>query len=147
MALLISTLTNRCKRFYLNDMNERIIQILKNIQTDKRYVIQLEELYKAKFLTLIRAGSEKELASMEFLTYPTEDNIAELPIFTAKEFLLHFASIKSIMVELEGEKLWRRLLEIVQSGTLEVAIDPGQNHGIRINKEMILGMISMYDNH
>jgi len=126
-------------------MNESVILVLKNLQKDSSYVVQLyEELYKAKFLTLARPGSEKDLESMEFLTYPTADKISELPIFTSKEFLIDFSSVQPLAIELEGDKLWSKLLEIVETGNLEIAVDPGQNHGIRLTKEMILGMISMY---
>jgi hypothetical protein len=126
-------------------MNETTIDILKKLKNDPTYAIQLyEELYSAKFLTLVRPDSERNLETMEFLTYPTVDEVAELPIFTSHDFVIDFPSMPTTMVEVEGEKLWPRLLEVVKTGSLEVAVDPGQLHGIRLNNQMILGMISMY---
>jgi hypothetical protein len=126
-------------------MNETAIDILKKLKNDPTYAIQLyEELYSAKFLTLVRPDSERDLETMEFLTYPTVDEVAELPIFTSPDFVIDFPSMPTTTVEVAGEKLWPRLLEVVKTGSLEVAVDPGQHHGIRLNNQMILGMISMY---
>jgi hypothetical protein len=126
-------------------MNETAINILKELKIDPTLVVHLYKiLYCAKFLTLVRPGSETDLASMEFLTYPTVDEIAELPIFTSTDFVIDFPSIANAIAEVSGEKLWPRLLEVVKTGSLEVSVDPGQDHGIRLNTQMILGMISVY---
>jgi hypothetical protein len=40
--------------------------------------------------------------------------------------------------------LWIKLLDVIENAKCQVAIDPGQPHGIRLTKEMVLGMISSY---
>jgi hypothetical protein len=126
-------------------MNETLIQTLKNLRKDPTQVkVLYEQLYHSRFLALVRPGTEGQLHTLEFVTYSTEDRISELPIFTCDAFVLDLAPTQVTLVELSGKELWPTLLDIVNTGRIEAAVDPGQKHGIRLTKEMILGMISMY---
>lgn len=126
-------------------MTNTLTEILDKLRSDSTWVIQLyEALYNSTFFVLVRPGSQQQIELMEFLIYPTEDGIRELPIFTSSGFLLDFQNVETAIVEAEGRVLWPRLLEIIEPQISEVAVNPGQNHGIRLNNSMILGMISMY---
>ncbi|TAL28573.1 MAG: hypothetical protein EPN97_14475 [Alphaproteobacteria bacterium] len=74
----------------------------------------------------------------------------ELPIFTdPKHHLVSQLSAQtadSMVIEAEGKSLWPRMLNIVVTGECEVAVDPGEEHGIRITREMILGMVKTHSN-
>jgi hypothetical protein len=103
-----------------------------------------EKLHSASFWVLVRPGSEQRLSSMEFLTYDTVDQERELPIFTSPEVILSSISSGAIAALIAGPELWTRLLEVVGDGGPEIAVNPGQSHGIRLTKSMMLGMIAMY---
>jgi hypothetical protein len=81
---------------------------------------------------------------MEFLTYNTQDGIRELPLFTNDIFILNSLTKEALTVQVSGRPFWARLLDIIETGVCEVAVNPGQNHGIRLTKEIILGMIASY---
>ncbi len=126
-------------------MSNKLTQILKELENDPTLVIQLyEALYYSDFIALIRSELQQKIDSMEFLTYTTEDGVNELPIFTEEEFILNFSSMQPFTITIKGILLWPRLLQIIEPGVCEVAVNPGQSHGIRLNNSMILGMISKY---
>ena len=102
------------------------------------------QLYVATFLAVVRSGSEQALAQALFLTYPTQDKIRELPLFTRREFVLPNLPADSVLISVSGPALWPRLLDIVKTGECEAAVNPGEKHGIRLKREMILGMVSKY---
>jgi hypothetical protein len=85
---------------------------------------------------------------MAFLTYPAEDRVRELPAFTsANRTLLSQLQHNCdgvACLEVRGEDMWPRMLDIIQTGHCEVAVDPGEQHGVRITREMILGMVNTY---
>jgi hypothetical protein len=125
-------------------MNEQLLDILIRLQTDKSVVVYLyEQLFRSDYFALVDPNTTNDLYSFKFLTYDSHDGLRELPVFTKEEFILGLSNGAEIHA-IPGNLLWVRLLDIVESGKLEVAIDPGQSHGIRINNQMILGMISMY---
>src|SRR4051794_12645006 len=66
-----------------------LLDTLKALPTDPSRVIDLySQLYAASFITLVQAGTEARLSTALFLTYPAQDNIRELPLFTCREFVL-----------------------------------------------------------
>jgi hypothetical protein len=67
------------------------------------------------------------------------------PFLRSAILLLENIPVDTVVVTVKGEALWPRLLELVRAEQCEVAVDPGQSHGIRVSKEMILGMISTYE--
>ncbi|MFN8350621.1 MAG: hypothetical protein U0U25_04065 [Flavobacteriales bacterium] len=81
---------------------------------------------------------------MVFLTYDTIDGVRELPVFTEEEFILRDLSDEAEHVLINGVELWSRLSDVVETGKCEVGVDAGQSHGIRLNKEMLIGMLAMY---
>ena len=126
-------------------MATNLIEILDNLRTDPTWATQLYNvLYDSTFFVLVRPGTEENVEKMEFVIYPTEDGINELPIFTSYDFVITFPDVQLFVAEINGKLLWPRLLEIIEPEISEVAVNPGQNHGIRLNNSMILGMISMY---
>jgi hypothetical protein len=129
-------------------MTSSLVEILVNLHSDPTLAIKLyEELYNSTFFALVRSSTQYKVELMEFVTYPTKDGIKELPIFTSKELMLDFPDAQPYIVEVNGKLLWPRLLDIIEPKISEVAVDPGQSHGIRLNNSMIRGMISMYGTH
>jgi hypothetical protein len=130
-------------------MNDDLLKTLHGLRQDRTLAIVLyEQLFKGRFWALI----QKPVVSLEkmfFLNYPTPDDKRELPIFTAdnRKLLLQLTSQfpDSVVVGTEGGNLWPRLLDVVSNVTnCDVAVDAGEQYGIRMTKEMILGMISIY---
>jgi hypothetical protein len=122
-----------------------LLETLKALPTDPSRVVDLySQLYAASFIAFVQAGSQSNLGSALFLTYPTQDQIRELPLFTSRDFVLPNFPAHAVSITVPGSALWPRLLEIVKTGECEAAIDPGQRHGIRLRHDMILGMISQY---
>ena len=122
-----------------------LLDTLKALPTDPYRVVDLyPQLYAASFIAFVQAGSEANLGSALFLTYPTRDEIRELPLFTGREFVLPNLPAEAVPITGPGSALWPRLLDIVKTGECEAAVGPGQKHGIRLKQEMILGMISKY---
>jgi hypothetical protein len=126
-------------------LQDVLVDTLQNIRADPSRVATLyEQLAQAQFLSLVRAGTQNDLALMQFLTYPTPDKVSELPLFTRKEFVLPLDVPEAVPVVIPGNALWLRLLDIIKTGVCEVAVDPGQPHGIRLTREMVLGMVNDY---
>ena len=126
-------------------MQEELISTLQGLRSDPSLVVVLyEQLAKADFLAMVRVGTERSIKSMEFLTYPSSGDVRELPLFTQPEFVLELQVDDLALAELRGPTLWPRLLDIVKTGECEIAVDPGQAHGIRLTREMVLGMVGAY---
>ena len=126
-------------------MTNSLLDTLNRLVTDKSVVVNLyKQLFEAEFIALVQKGTESDIHRMAFLTYYISDDFRELPIFTENKFVVSELDHESVPVRLSKSSLWNRLLDIIETGKCEVAINPGQHHAIRINKEMILGMISMY---
>lgn len=119
--------------------------MLTGLRKDPTLVAQLYgQLFDAKYFSLVRKGTEHSLSATEFLTYNAKDGIKELPLFTADKFIISNLPHQTMAIQLGGRLFWTRLLDVVETGKCEVAIDPGQPHGIRLTKEMILGMIATH---
>jgi hypothetical protein len=101
-------------------------------------------LYAGSFLVPVRAGSEAAVASAAFYTYACRDNVRELPVFTRRDFVFADLPAAVVLISVPGSALWPRLLDIVKAGECEAAVDPGQEHGVRLRREMILGMVAEY---
>ena len=126
-------------------MTSELLDTLGALRKKPARAVELyEQLYRARFVAVVQRGSEAALESMLFLTYDTKDGVQELPIFTRDEFVLDGLRDDSVRVTLKGPALWPRLLDIVETGRCEIAVDPGQAHGIRMRREMVLGMVSKY---
>jgi hypothetical protein len=126
-------------------MNTELLDTLKALSADPARAIELySQLYQASFFVLVQTGSEQDLGSMLFLTYQTSDGVRELPVFTQQDFILTDLADDAISVELRGAVLWERLLDIIKPGECEAAVDPDRPHGIRLNREMVLGMCLKY---
>ena len=122
-----------------------LLNSLNNLRADPTVVIKLyKQLFEATFFSLVRQGTETSLDTAQFLTYNATDNVRELPLFTDEKFVLNNLSSEAIKIKFGGEPLWTRLLNDIETGKCEVAINPGQPHGIRLTKEMVLGIIASY---
>lgn len=126
-------------------MNHDLLTTMKAMRADHSAVVNLyRQLYEGSFVALVQRGSEGSLESMEFLTYESSGGVSELPLFTKKSYVLSGMPPDCVEVQLPGADLWLRLLDVVESGRCEAAVDPGQEHGIRLRREMILGMLGKY---
>jgi hypothetical protein len=122
-----------------------LIDTLNGLRSDPTLALQLYlELFESKFYAIVRPETENSIDEMEFLTYETKDGVQELPIFTVEKFIPDYLSEKSIIIQVSGQLFWTRLLDIVETCKCKVAVNPLQPHGIRLTKEMILGMIMKY---
>ena len=125
-------------------MNE-LFETLKALRSDPSRAVDLYgQLYHASFFAFVKSGSESTLDAHLFLTYPSSGDVRELPLFTLRDFVLDGFPEDALLININGPQLWLRLLEIVETGKCEAAVDPGQSHGIRLNREMILGMMAQY---
>jgi hypothetical protein len=125
-----------------NTVNLALMRTLQALPTEPARVVDLyPQLYAGSFVVAVQAGSEADLGMALFWIYPSTDGIRELPIFTSRDYLLENLPADAVLLTVRGEALWPRLLELVRAEECEVAVDPGQDHGIRLRKEMILGMI------
>jgi len=126
-------------------MIDELLNTLRALKSDPGRAVELyEQLYRESFFALVLAGSVGNLQSYLFLNYPTVDGLQELPLFTKREFVLPGMPDEALLVQIKGPDLWRRLLDVVETRKLEAAVDPGQPHGIRLTREMILGMTAQY---
>jgi hypothetical protein len=121
--------------------NTQLIATLRALKTDSTQVIALyEQLFTGEFITLV-ANPDQPVPDLTFLTYPAHDGVQELPLFTAPDRPViselrrraPAAALKTIV----GGQLWPRLLELVRP-ECQAAIDPGDPHGIRLSREMIV---------
>ena len=126
-------------------MIDELLDTLTSLRADPGRVVDLyQQLYQESFFALVQAGSEDSLQSHLFLNYPAVGEIRELPVFTKREFVLPDLPDDALLIQIAGPQLWVRLLDIVETGKIEAAVDPGQPHGIRLTREMIFGMTSQY---
>ena len=124
---------------------DELLETLKALRSDPTQAIELyQQLYHAAFFAFVQSGSESTLEEHLFLTYPGGGDVRELPLFTVRDFVLEGFLNDALLININGPQLWPRLLEIVETGKCEAAVDPGQSHGIRLNREMILGMTAQY---
>ncbi|HTS17784.1 MAG TPA: SseB family protein [Verrucomicrobiae bacterium] len=129
-------------------MNEELLRTLRGLPKDPTLaVILYKQLFEGRYWALVQKPGG-DLARMLFLTYPTRDGLRELPVFTAQDrrLLSKFSTEEpgAMTAELEGRSMWPRMLDIVKTRECEVAVDPTEQYGIRLTREMILAMISMY---
>lgn len=126
-------------------MSETLTRTLQDLITDKTVVVRLyEEIFVSRFFTLIKTGPNDRWDKVSFLAYETTDKISAIPLFTDESFIFGSYPDTATKVEIWGQPLWEKLLTIVETGKCEIEIDPGQPHGIRLTKEILLGMIAQY---
>ena len=124
---------------------DELLGTLRALRSDPSRAVDLyRQLYHATFLTFVQSGSENTLGAHLFLTYPSSGDVRELPLFTLSDFVLEGFPDDALLINIDGPQLWPRLLEIIETGKCEAAVDPGQIHGIRLTREMILGMTAQY---
>jgi len=129
-------------------LNETLVQTLRELREDPAVVVRLyEQIYRATFWGLV-ADPTARLEEMAFLSYPSDTTMHEMPVFTAPERpLLRELAMRAetaTVICIEGPLLWRRMLDLVRTGKCEAAIDPADEHGIRLTREMILGMVERF---
>jgi hypothetical protein len=125
-------------------MNDTLVETLGSLRSDPTRAAELyRDLYLGSFIVLVEGGSEGSLPAMRFLTYASSGG-QQLPVFTRREFVLGGMRSDSVPVTVEGPALWPRLLEFIGSDTCGVEVDPGQPHGIRLRRDMVLGMVAKY---
>lgn len=131
-------------------MNEALIGALEHLRDDPSAALAAyEQLYKARLFALVSDGMTT-LPEMMFLSYPTLDGVREVPVFTSEgDPLMSKLQQESgaTPIAIDGSTLWRRLLDIVQTGECEIAIDADEDYGIRLNREMVLSMVSAFGSY
>ena len=128
-----------------NTMGSDLLRTLKAMPTDPARVVDLyPQLYAGSFLVLVQPGTEADLGTALFLIYPSTDGIRELPVFTSRDYVWQNLPSDAVLVGVMGDALWPRLLELAKAEECQVAVDPGQSHGIRLRENMILAMITAY---
>lgn len=126
-------------------MPENLLQTLYDLINDKTVVVRLyQEIFSSNFFTLIKAGTNDTWDKILFCVYDTADEITAIPLFTKEEFIFENYPEDAVRIEIWGQPFWEKLLTIVETGKCEIEIDPGQPHGIRLNKEILLGMVGQY---
>jgi type III secretion system (T3SS) SseB-like protein len=129
-------------------VNSELLKTLKGLRADPTLAVDLyPQLFNAQFWVLVQQSSGPIEDAM-FLTYPTKDGIQELPVFTDSNHkllveLLSLAADAEVL-PVEGDRLWPRLLDVVKTKVCEAAVDPRDVYGIRLTREMILGMVNKY---
>jgi hypothetical protein len=101
-------------------------------------------LPRASYWVLLEPGSEAQLSSASFLSYPSKD-VGELPVFTSDKLPLFFRLKEqsgAAAAQIDGVSLFKRLLDVIESGKLELAINPGSPDGIRLTRAMLLSALA-----
>jgi hypothetical protein len=128
-------------------LNEALIGALEHLRDDPSAALALyEQLYEARLFALVSDGMTT-VPDIMFITYPSLDGVRELPVFTSDRVpLLSKLQQESgaTPIAIDGPILWRRLLDIVQTGECEIAVDANEDYGIRLNREMVLSMVSAF---
>src|SRR5690348_6025389 len=128
-------------------MNDKLVASLQPLRRDPAVVVTLyRQLFEANLVALV-ADPAAEPRHMSFLTYPSADGIRELPVFTSDgravlQRLLGESDARTAAVN--GRELWPRVLDMVETGVCEVEVDPGENHSLRISREILLGMVRSF---
>jgi hypothetical protein len=126
--------------------NAELLRLLRGLRADPTLTVPLHEsLFSAQLWALIEAPAP--IADMSFLSYPSRDGLRELPVFTAEDrALLRQLAAESgaLPTEVSGPAFWPKMLDVAKTGECEVAVDPGEAHGIRVTLQMALGMVQMY---
>jgi hypothetical protein len=130
-------------------MNEDLLATIRALRENPAVVVDLYlQLYDGNFWTLVR----REIIDPKrpnFLTYIAQDEIRVVPVFTNPAHQLLMAlkndNSDSMTMEASGRMIWPRILNVVAIGECEVELDPGETHGIRLDRAMILGMVRAYD--
>jgi hypothetical protein len=83
------------------------------------------------------------LQTAYFLTYEAADGVKEIPAFTDGSTPLMArmnAETGWAVLYVDGRPLFERMLEIVETGKVELAINPGNPFGVRLNREILLSL-------
>jgi hypothetical protein len=122
-----------------------LLETLRALRSDPTRALDLyDQLYREAFIVLVESGSEGAVESFRFLTYDTADGLRGLPVFTSPNLVLANVPEDAVPVQVDGPALWKRLLDVVEPKKVEVEVDPGQAHRIRLRRRMILGMVVEY---
>jgi hypothetical protein len=129
-------------------VNEQLVATLRSLKTDPAAAVELyEQLFRARYWVLV-SDAETNLDNMFFLNYESDDGVQELPVFTTPDrHLIHKFDSEippPTAVQVPGPRLWPRLLLVLEHANIQVAVDAGEGHGVRLTRPMILGMVSKY---
>ena len=128
-------------------MNQQLVDKLKELLKDPTIALEIyEQLFNADLIALVfdpKATHDR----LSFLTYETTDGLCGLPVFTSNQTVLLSsleAESTAKRLTLNGHQLWPILLKQAEDINCQIEIDAGEDYGIRLSKEMLLGMIAMY---
>ena len=120
----------------MNAASQQVEDLLARLRSDPAVVVDLYEAPPNANLNLLVQPDDVELANAPFLNHPATDGVAELPVFTSEnQPLLDSLRVSNDCGILcaEGRAVFRRMLDVVETGALELALNPGIN-GIRIDR-------------
>ena len=130
-------------------MNERLIATLESLMSNPALAAQLyEHLFNASFWTIAwRSGAD----ARGYVGCQKADGTWEIPVFTQPNRSLLRRLTADIpaaeCVGVDGQTMWRQLLEeYMNDSKTQVAVDPGEEHGVLLTRVMILGMVNKYGN-
>jgi len=129
-------------------MNEDLLRTLKTLSTDPARLVDLyPQLYAGSFVVPVKAVSETDFETTQFMIYPCTDGSLEVPVFTSNDYVFESLPTEAVLLTARGVALWPQLLDLLRSEDLreyQVVIDPGQSHSFPLRKETVLGMIRAY---
>jgi hypothetical protein len=127
------------------DTSGTLRETLIALRSDPARALDLYDLlYREAFFVLVKSGSEGSVESFRFMSYGTTDGLLGVPVFTSPDLVLADVPGDAVTVQVDGPALWNRLLDVVEPKKVEVEVDPGQAHRIRLRRRAILGMVAEY---
>lgn len=121
-----------------------LVDLLIKFKTDPTVVVELyPQLAVASFTIIVRKDLDPE--TIEFRVYPSKKDISCVPLFTSRQTVLpELLDKTSETMNIRGPELWGILADLTaQDEKLEIELDPGQNHGIRIGRTVLLGILHL----
>ncbi|HSZ34443.1 MAG TPA: hypothetical protein VK772_14100 [Puia sp.] len=126
-------------------MKLTLTEIMDRLDEDRSLVSELyEQVFASTYYTLAKPGTENSGDNIAILVYHAFDNVQELPLFTDTALITPEFLKGNVICKVGGRELWVKFLQFVETGKKEIAINPSQVKCIRINRESLLGMISLY---
>jgi hypothetical protein len=127
-------------------MTNVLTDTLNRLKTNPTLVIELyEQIFNAKFFTVVRKGSEEyPFGDMQLAIYNAPDGVNEFFLFTEEKLVPAILLEQNSIIKVFGQSFWSKIYLMMVKAKFQVTINPIGVNGIRLTKEMILGMIGQY---
>ncbi len=132
----------------VNEANANVKRLLEARLLDYTVIPELYDVMKfGSYYAFVQPGTETDLSTAAFLTY-TSDTCDELPLFTSSKLPLmqEFLNKYDIQpINVPACPLFKRLKDIVtEEGNIQVALNPQTPGGIRIDRPLLIGLLSIW---